>query len=275
MLFRNLFFGAAFDDGPKDLSAAEFATKLVAANGHLTAALAAVTLELPGVQLLPMAHAVLDLVNEERLGHASAQATTIERLARLEGFVAETSVVQKARHALVEHFLPLARLAELCVLPRPTNEIGAARALAEGILFSSGRPVVLVPPKYAGEAKFRRVMVAWDGSARAARAVGDAASLISNADSVQVVCVSEATKGAIVGADLAARLSNDRKNVELVDLLPLEGDVAKAIQHQVKTTQPDLLVMGAYAHARVVELVLGGVTKSLTQHSETPLFMSY
>lgn len=275
MPFKNLFFGAAFDDGPNDFSAAEFATKLVAANGHLTAALAAVALELPGVQLLPMANAVLNLVNEERYGHASAQAATIERLARLEGFVAETLVVQKTRHTLVERFLPLSRLAELCVAPRPTNESGAARALAEGILFGSGRPVMLIPPKFTGEAAFRRVMIAWDGGARAARAVGDAALFISNAESVQVVCVAEAAKGAIAGADLAARLSNDCKNVELVDLPPFEGDVARAIERQVKAMQPDLLVTGAYGHARVVELILGGVTKSLIQHSETPLLMSY
>jgi nucleotide-binding universal stress UspA family protein len=276
MAFKNLFFGAALEDGPKDLSAAEFATKLVASpNGRLTAALAAVTMELPGLQVLPMAHAVLDLVNEERLGHASAQASTIERIGQLEGFVVETLVVQKSRHALINHFMPYARLADLCVAPRPTNETGAANALAEALLFNSGRPVMLVPPEYAGDASFRKITVAWDGSARAARAVGDAASLISNAESVQVVCVAEESKGVIAGADLAARLSSDCKRVDLVDLPPREGDIGKAIQQQVDKTQSNLLIMGAYAHARLLELVIGGVTKRLMQQSETPLFLSY
>ena len=276
MFYKNLFFGATFDDGPKDFSAAEFATKLVAPpNGRLTAALAAVSLELPGVQLLPVAHAVLDLVNEERLGHAAAQAATIERLGSLEGFIVETLLVQKTRHALIEYFMPAARLADLCVLPRPTNEIGAAKALAEGILFNSGRPVLLVPPEYAGAAEFRKVAVAWDGSARAARAVGDAASLISGAELVQIICVAEESKGMIAGADLAARLSRDCGRVELIDLPPLEGDIGKGIQEQVKLTRSDILVMGAYAHARLLELVMGGVTKSLMRESETPLFMSY
>jgi nucleotide-binding universal stress UspA family protein len=276
MVCKNLFFASAFDDGPADLSSAEFATQLVASpKGRLTAALAAVSAELPGLQVLPMAHAVLDLINEERLGHASAQAATIERIGQLEGFPVETVVVQKSRHALMDHIMPYARLADLCVAPRPTSETGAANALAEALLFNSGRPVMLVPPRYAGDASFRKVTVAWDGSARAARAVGDAASLISNADAVQIVCVAEDLKGVIPGAGLAARISSDRKRVELVDLLPLEGDVGKAIQRQVKEAQSSLLVMGAFAHARLVELVIGGVTKRLLQHSETPLFLSY
>jgi nucleotide-binding universal stress UspA family protein len=276
MAFKNLFFGAAFDDGSADTSAAEFAAKMAAcSNGRLTAAVAAVALELRGLELLPMVHAVRDLVNDERLSHASAQKTAIERAASLAGFAVETLVVQKSRHALLEQFLPLARLADLCVLQRPTNEIGAARALAEGVLFNSGRPVVLVPPGYKADAEFPIVTIAWDGSARAARAVGDAAPILSEAELVQIVCVAEEAKGAIFGADLAARLSRDCKRVELANLPSGEGDIGGAIQNQAMSTRSHLLVMGAYAHARLVELIMGGVTKSLMRESEIPLFMSY
>jgi nucleotide-binding universal stress UspA family protein len=275
MQFKNLFFGAAFDDGPTH-SAAEFAAKMAArSNGRLTAGLAAVTLELPGLQLLPMAHAVADLVNDERISHASAQKAIIERAANLAGFPLETLLIQKSRHAVIAQFLPLARLADICVLPRPTNEIGAATALAESLLFNSGRPVVLVPPDYTGDATFQSVTVAWDGSARAARAVGDAASIISEAELVQIVCVAEESKGVIPGADLAVRLSHDCKRVELVNLPGLDGNIVGAIQNQANFTQSNLLIMGAYAHARLLELIMGGVTKSLMRESEIPLFMSY
>jgi nucleotide-binding universal stress UspA family protein len=275
MAFRNIFFAAAFDNGPGDMTAAELASRLVASNGHMSAALGAVTMELPGVDLLPMAHAVLDLVNERRLGHANAQKTTIERLAGLEGFVVEADVIHKSRHAFIEHALPFARLADLCVLPRPTNETGAARSLAEGILFGSGRPVLLVPPKYSGDAAFRRILIGWDGSARAARAVGDAQRFLVEAEHVQIVCVAEEAKGTVAGADLAARLSRECRNVDVVDLAPVGGDVYESIRRHIEAAQPDLLVTGAYVHARVVELIAGGVTKGLLLHSETPLLLSY
>jgi nucleotide-binding universal stress UspA family protein len=276
MAFKNLFFAAAFDDGPTDPGAAEFAGKMASrSNRRLTAALAAVTLELPGLKVLPMAHAVADLVNDERLNHASTQKAIIEKAASLSGFTVETLLVQKSRRAVIEQFIPLARIADLCVLPRPTGEIGAARALAEALLFNSGRPAVLVPSNHTGDAVFPKVMIAWDGGARAARAVGDASPIILEAERVQIVCVAEESKGAIPpGADLAARLSHDCKGVELVDL-PAQGDIGRAIQDQAKLIHADILIMGAYAHARVFELIMGGVTRSLMQESEIPLFMSY
>ena len=276
MAFTNLFLGEVFGDGTPDPSALQFASGLLPrAKGHLTAALGALILELSAIELLPMAHAVVDFVNEERQKSASAEARNIENLGNIEGFAVEAHVVQKPQQALIEEFVSLARLADLCVLSRPTSERGAQRGLVEGILFDSGRPVLLVPPDHKEGGRFQNITIAWDGSARAARAVGDAASIILDADCVQIVCVSEDLKHSVAGADLAAQLSRRCKRVELIDLPPIDGDIGKAIRNHAELTRSDLLIMGAYAHARLWQFVVGGVTSSTMLEATVPVFMSY
>jgi nucleotide-binding universal stress UspA family protein len=276
MAFTNLFLGEVFGDGAPDPSALRFASRLLPrANGHLTAALGALILDLSAVELLPMAEAAVKFVNDERQNAASAAARNIENLGMTEGFVAETHVVQKPQQALVEYCVSLARLADLCVFSRPTKELGAHMGLVEGILFHSGRPVLLVPPDCKDGGRFSHVTIAWDGSARAARAVGDATSIISDADCIQIVCVSEDLKRNVAGADLAAQLSRRCKKVEVIDLPAIYGDVGRAIRNHIELTRSELLIMGAYAHARLWELVVGGVTSSMMQEATIPVFMSY
>ncbi len=250
----------------KDLAAQE--------GGDLTVALGALFVNLSGMEVLPIAQAAVDVANDERLEAASAEARRIENLGA-DGFSVETHILQQPQDALIQRFAWLARLADLCVLSRPVGERGVQKRLVEGILFGSGRPVLLVPQGDRNRGAFRNVAIAWDGSARAARAVGDAMQVICAADSVQVVSVSEDQKHDVAGADLAAKLSRRCKHIELIELPPLDGEIGKAIRNHVELTRTDLLVMGAYAHARLWQFVMGGVTSTMMLGAELPVWMSY
>jgi nucleotide-binding universal stress UspA family protein len=275
MPFTNLFIAQTFGGGLVEHSALRYVKEMAAQEkGHLTAALGALFIDLSVIEVLPLARAAVDVANDERLEAASNESRSIENLGSTEGFSVETHVIQQPQEPLIKYFASLARLSDLCVLSRPSDN-GVQRRMVEGILFGSGRPVLLVPPGFKDWAGFRNVAIAWDGSARADRAVGDAMPIISSAASVEVVCVSEDLKHDVPGADLAAQLSRRCERVDVIDLPPLGGDIGKAIQNHVELTRADLLIMGAYAHARLWQLVMGGVTSSVMAGAMVPVFMSY
>ena len=118
-------------------------------------------------------------------------------------------------------------------------------------------------------------MVAWDGSAQAARAVGDAMPLLTRAQRIEILCVSPDAPKSIAGAGLAAHLARHSKNVTVTDLPTQHGDVSKTLRAHATMARADLLVMGAYAHPRLLQMVLGGVTSDMLSEAEFPLFLSY
>ena len=131
MFYKSLFFGATFDDGPKDFSAAEFADQIGGpAERTLDCGAGGCVIGAARRSAPAGGPSRPGLVNEERLGDAAAEAATIERLGSLEGFVVETLLVQKTRHALIEQSPP-AVLLQNCASPRPTNESVQQKALAE------------------------------------------------------------------------------------------------------------------------------------------------
>lgn len=172
-----------------------------------------------------------------------------------------------------------ARYADLTVigpelLGRPTLRDKAI----EGALFSSGKPLLLVPHGPPPTLKPKRVMIAWDAHVEAARAVREALEMIAGADEVRVVIVdpveSESGHGKEPGADISAYLARHGARVT-VDRLPSEGHaVATMLRRHVDYCASDLLVMGGYGHSRLRERVFGGVTKSILADPPIPVLMA-
>ncbi|RWD73797.1 universal stress protein [Mesorhizobium sp.] len=138
-----------------------------------------------------------------------------------------------------------------------------------GSLFSSGKPILLVPQGARATLKPKRVLVAWDASLEASRAVREALDLLSSADEVRIAMIDpiddERHHGAEPGADLAAYLSRHGAKVA-VDRLPSSGhSVADVLRQHATDTGAELVVMGAYGHSRLRERIFGGVTKSMIE----------
>lgn len=175
-----------------------------------------------------------------------------------------------------ERFVQLARVNDLTILDAADASDGLARRAIEDVLFDSGSPVLVVP-SHGGKSNPRRVAIAWDGSARAARAVKDSLALIKGANLVVAVTVAgeKDLSRMAPGADLATYLAHHGITCKISTLAGTRSDVGARMRLFVAEEDIDLIVMGAFVHARFREAVLGGVTRSLLDECPVPLYMSH
>ena len=176
---------------------------------------------------------------------------------------------------LIARLTARARLADLTILDAEARDADLDRDLIDGVLFRSGRPVIVVPSGW-NSFRARRVVIAWDGSAQAARAANDALPFLRAAEAVEIVSVvgKKDLSTSVAGAEFAPHLARHGVNVS-VNVLPVAGDVAETLRTQVSLFRADMLVMGAYRHSRLQEWFLGGVTQSLLSRSPVPLFLAH
>ena len=150
----------------------------------------------------------------------------------------------------------------------------------ETLVMSTGRPVLLVP--YAGffASAGERVLIAWDGSREATRAVHDAMPILKAAKQATVVTVGAAQGDAadvlIPGADIAASIARHGVKVEVSSIDSAGGVPAgDLLLSRAADLGADLLVMGGYGHSRWQELVLGGATRTVLNSMTIPVLMSH
>jgi nucleotide-binding universal stress UspA family protein len=175
-----------------------------------------------------------------------------------------------------------ARYADLTILGQrdpDDDEMALTRPRPERVTLASGRPILVVP--YAG--KFatvgRCVLVAWDASREAARAVADAMPLLARAEAVTVLVVDPHTgpdgHGDLPGADIARRLARHDVKAQVERTVSAEVPIGEALLSRIADLGADLLVMGAYGHSRARELLLGGATRSILASMTIPVLMSH
>ncbi|MBD0272298.1 MAG: universal stress protein [Acetobacteraceae bacterium] len=209
---------------------------------------------------------------------AKAEAAFRERL-RLDGLAGEWRQVEGSAPAQVALH---ARYADLVVVGQDDRDSGRdwpANAVLEQALFSSGRPVLAVP--YAGrfESVGRRVLVGWNASREAARAVNDALPLIAEAESTTVLAVNPKRgphgHGEEPGADIALHLARHGLKVSVEHAAAADVSAGDLLLNRAAELSADLLVVGAYGHSRLWELVLGGVTRTLLRQMTVPVLLSH
>jgi nucleotide-binding universal stress UspA family protein len=160
------------------------------------------------------------------------------------------------------------------VLDAEASVTDVDRGLIDAVLFESGRPLVVVPP---GQNSFAagRVLVAWDGSAHAAAALGNALPLLKAADAVEIASVSEEKNWSclVPGADAARYLARHGVSPTVTSLPIQNRDIAETLRSHATRSGADLMVMGAYKHSRLREWIMGGVTHGLLSECPIPLYM--
>jgi nucleotide-binding universal stress UspA family protein len=146
----------------------------------------------------------------------------------------------------------------------------------EAALFSSGRPVLVVPYIQSSGLRLDHVMVCWDGSRNAARAVADAMPFLRRAGSIEVVTVEDRDRrNQLIGAKIAEHLAHHGLKVELNPIVAVESDVPDTILSHAADTSADLIVMGGYGHSRLREFVLGGATSGILSAMTVPTLMAH
>ena len=147
--------------------------------------------------------------------------------------------------------------------------------LAEALILTAGRPVLVVP--YAGtfSGVGKKVMVAWNGTREASRAVHDALPLLAGADQVMIYSVNPSDQGHIPGADIATHLARHGVRAEAHKTVGRDLEVGDILLSAISDHGISLLVMGAYGHSRLRELALGGATRQILEMMTVPVLMSH
>ena len=207
---------------------------------------------------------------------ANAAADLARQTAETSGISCTTEAPQLAYQDLVRSFAALARTHDLTVMDAEPVALAVDRGLIEAVLTDSGRPLIVVPPgreTFAGA----RILVAWDGSAKAARALNDAMPFLRGAERVELVSITgeKDLRNTVPGVEIAPHLSRHGVKVSVLNLTATHGDVAETLRNHAILTHADMIVMGAFVHSRLRQRMLGGTTQSLLKSSPVPLFLSY
>ena len=173
-----------------------------------------------------------------------------------------------------------ARYTDLMVLgqhdERDSNDSDFA---PDDVILRCGRPVLLVPFIGPQETLGKRVMVAWNGAREAVRAVNDALPILQKADKVEVVTVNIKTDGnsdnQIPGVDIAHHLARHGVNATASAMEGVNINIGDTLLSHASDMSADLVIMGAYGHSRLRELIMGGATRSLLHQMTIPVLMSH
>ncbi|MCI0431290.1 MAG: universal stress protein [Rhodospirillales bacterium] len=167
------------------------------------------------------------------------------------------------------------RLHDLIVVARAERQAGApATVTLESLLLHSGRPV-LVAPGEPVHSIGRKIAVAWNGKEQAARALAAALPFLAKADAVTVLTAVEShTAGR--PAEVVRYLAWHGVRADGVEVpAPSHGKVGQTLLEQAGQIGADLLVMGAYGHSRLKEMILGGATREVLGHAALPVLMAH
>jgi nucleotide-binding universal stress UspA family protein len=274
---ENILIGLTVEAKEEPTAAVSYGLSLAKqANAQVTVYAPSAKLSLPHAFVSGTAAGIVAAENRylEELAHEAVKR--IKTQASYAGIVASVNSPQLKRLKLVEGFTKEARLHDLTILDSESQAIDIDRDLIEAALLDSGRPLIVVPPE-SKVFRVDRIAVAWDGSSKAARALFDALPLLRIAGTVEVVQVEgeKDLSNTIPGSALAAHLLAHSIEIVAKTIAARDGDVAEALRQYAEHSAVDLIVMGGFAHARIKQLILGGVTQSLLRHCPVPLFLSH
>lgn len=172
----------------------------------------------------------------------------------------------------------ISRLYDLSVVAQPDPARPSHYdALPEAVLFNSGRPMLLVPYIHTGPLNPERVLICWDSSRPAARAVHDALPFLRRAKSIEVATINEDDEepGDTCCDALVAHLARHDLTASANKFACKAGTIHSALLSLAADTSADLMVMGGYGHSRLREFILGGVTRGMFKSLTVPTLMSH
>ena len=170
-----------------------------------------------------------------------------------------------------------ARSADLVVAAQIDSGSGAGDTPdLDALLYDAGRPVLVTPRGGPSVSSFSKVLVSWNGSREAARAAFDALPFIIEADSTEILVIDppDNPEAEEAGAAIAAALARHGAKVSVHMENSNGSSVDTVIRNRVSETGADLLVMGAYSHSWLRQLLFGGVTRTVLQSMPVAAFLS-
>ncbi len=177
-----------------------------------------------------------------------------------------------------EQIAGLARTRDVCVVPYGRDP-GPQQGLAEALIFSSGRPVIIVSPQegHAPKTEIGTAVIAWDGGRSAAAALAAALPALRAAKTVVVLTILNEKPSATpaVAEDVIRHLAQHGVEAEALAFDSAGAKIGSVLEHVIERTGVDLLVMGAFGHSRAREFVLGGATRSMIEAPPTAVLLAH
>ncbi|MFK7879869.1 universal stress protein [Roseobacter sp.] len=172
-----------------------------------------------------------------------------------------------------------ARFADLCVatLPYRDNSLAEESMILETMMLDAGCPTIVAPDTDpVGQPE--RMVIAWNESAEALRAVRAAIPMMKTAQEVHIAIIDppeHAADRSDPGGSLAVMLARHGVTCDIQVMSRGGAKVSERLRRHVTETNAQMLVMGAYGHSRFREAVLGGATREMLEHAAVPVFMAH
>jgi nucleotide-binding universal stress UspA family protein len=245
--------------------------KCVAVAGRIGARITAIAAE-EDISVRPKVMISADLENSaateavHSVTNARGLLKAFDAAAIRAGVRREQKLSQLATADIPAHFALWARLKDLSIVPVKPHH-GQSEQIMERLIFESGRPILICPEEFATELAvvLGDVVIAWDHTAPAARAIGDALPMLQAAASVRIITATDDNTSAVLvsGAALVSHLAEHGIKAGFETVKLGGSSVGKVFEAYVRANAIDLLVMGAYRHSRLSEMVWGGATKTV------------
>jgi nucleotide-binding universal stress UspA family protein len=168
----------------------------------------------------------------------------------------------------------IGRAYDLIVMPQPGALPKMPESVFETALFDSGRPVLVVPPRFSGMVG-KKILFAWNGSTESARAISLAMPVMSRAEAIDVLSVDGAMVPGPSSAEIADSLRSHGLNVTSQHVKPGTRTAGQTIVDTAIAGGCDLIVKGAYTQSRLRQMIFGGMTRHLIMQSPLPVLFSY
>lgn len=164
--------------------------------------------------------------------------------------------------------LESARCGDIVIAGRGGGEGGSPDI--DTLIQGAGRPVLLVPKQRGAGTDVKRVVVAWNGSREAARAVFDALPFIIAAEETTLLAIDppggDGETGPLPGTEIAATLARHGAKVSIQTAASGDWSRAQVMERTVRDKGADLLVLGAFSHSRLREMIFGGTTRTIIEN---------
>ena len=245
-------------------------------DGHLTGLGVHHEHEIPGYAVAELNGELLREISQREEARLVAAQDIFEKAAAKAGWSGRSDWLSD-RGRIIDSVALHARYADLTLIGQQTPPGGAfgEDTFTDELVLGSGRPVMVIPHIGVDKPIGDHIVVAWNASQEAARSVGDAMPLLEKSRKVDVMSIKPEGIGDLPGADIALHLARHGVEAEAKRSVANDIDTGDVLLNYVADSGADLVVMGAYGHSRLRELVLGGVTRHILDHMTVPVMLSH
>lgn len=224
------------------------------------------------------------LILQETLNRANAEAE--EALSDAKDYLSKTGTRWSAESGVAQiadigrHVAHRARFSDLVILPQPygPGRDAEAEPIVEAAMFEGHAPVLVTPDDAAPFDRPETILIGWNESVEAMRAIRRALPFLIQADLVRIVVIDPPRHGpdrSDPGGMLSQMLARHGVKCEIDVLSKTMTRVSDVLNRHASDTEADMIVMGAYGHSRFREAILGGATRNMLEQASVPVFLAH